>query len=258
MNNSLWMKDYKNLSTVPYPASDLETVPYWLAGILPLAAQLNDSKLLNVSHTYIDAVLSRQQADGWIGPRVGAGRFASMTESPWPRYRMLTVLAMYADLFPDTRTIKAMHGIVHSLGAVLRNTSADSMKFKFSWAQARWFELVENIQWLLDRDPSNNFDDRAQLLSIAATAKATGLDWERWYAQRKCVAPDATQSAWCTGFPNATSCNAQPNCSFVDNRACMAVDTDCFPCRDAKSKGCPFAAEEVRITHNKFFSSAFH
>ena len=27
VNNSLWMKDYKNLSEVPYPQKDLETVP---------------------------------------------------------------------------------------------------------------------------------------------------------------------------------------------------------------------------------------
>lgn len=29
VNNSLWMKDYANLSEVPYPQKDLETVPYW-------------------------------------------------------------------------------------------------------------------------------------------------------------------------------------------------------------------------------------
>eukprot|EP01043_Picozoa_sp_COSAG02_P089585 COSAG02_NODE_26548_length_630_cov_1.630885_1_plen_156_part_01 len=70
VNNSLWMKDYANLSDVPYPQKDLETVPYWLNGLLPLAYQLNDSHLLNVSHEYISAILDRQEPDGWAGPDV--------------------------------------------------------------------------------------------------------------------------------------------------------------------------------------------
>ena len=33
--------------------------------MLPLAYQLNDSHLLNVSHEYISAILDRQEPDGW-------------------------------------------------------------------------------------------------------------------------------------------------------------------------------------------------
>jgi hypothetical protein len=43
------------------------------------SAQLNDSHLINISHTYVDAILSRQQPDGWVGPRFAAGKFADMS-----------------------------------------------------------------------------------------------------------------------------------------------------------------------------------
>jgi hypothetical protein len=68
--------------------------------MLPLAHQLNDSHLLNVSHEYIAAILDRQTPDGWAGPVVG-GQMGQ--RSPWPRYRLLTVLAQYTELFPEVK-----------------------------------------------------------------------------------------------------------------------------------------------------------
>ena len=90
------MKDYANLSEVPYPQKDLETVPYWLNGLLPLAYQLNYSHLLNVSHGYISAILDRQEPDGWAGPDEPDSSCTIGCRSPWPRYRLLTVLARLA------------------------------------------------------------------------------------------------------------------------------------------------------------------
>eukprot|EP01052_Picozoa_sp_SAG31_P040527 SAG31_NODE_5890_length_2272_cov_1.184998_2_plen_190_part_00 len=149
VNNSLWMKDYDNLSNVPYPQKDLETVPYWLNGMLPLAFQLNDSHLLNVSHEYISAILDRQEPGGWAGPAAAESRAC---RSPWPRYRLLTVLASYAELFPaDARTVDAMHRLVHSIVAELENiTATQQLMYADGWAHARWFELSANVQVLLD------------------------------------------------------------------------------------------------------------
>jgi len=55
--------------------------------------------------------------------------------------------------------------------------------------------------------------------------------------------------AHCATYPNASLCNADDACQFVDNLACKAVDTDCFPCRDAESKKCPQAVEEYFCNH---------
>ena len=251
VNNSLWMKDYANLSEVPYPQKDLETVPYWLNGLLPLAYQLNDSHLLNVSHEYISAILDRQKADGWAGPDVPDSSCTIGCRSPWPRYRLLTVLASYAELFPeDPRTVDAMHRLVHSLAAELTNITATKQLMRADpWTHARWFELSANVQELLDTDPTDKFGDRAALFAAMETARNTGLDWATWYTQRECEVPDAASMAHCATYPNASSCNADKGCSFVDNLACKAMDTDCFPCRDAESKECPQAVEEYFCNH---------
>jgi hypothetical protein len=252
VNNSLWMKDYANLSTVPYPQKDLETVPYWLNGILPLAYQLNDTFLLNVSHTYISAILDRQEPDGWCGPDVPNIKCTIGCRSPWPRYRLLTVLASYAELFPEEsqRTIDAMHRLVHSLAHELTTiTAAQQLKFSDPWTHARWFELSANIQVLIDADPSNEFGDRAALFDAMTLARTSGLDWATWYTQRLCTTPPPANVSHCAKFQNASSCNVNPGCQFVDRLSCKALDTDCFPCRDAESKGCPLAAEEYFCNH---------
>ena len=59
------------------------------------ASQLNHTGLLGVADAYVEAVLQRQQPDGWLGPR---NLSDPGTLSPWPRYRMLTALAEYASV----------------------------------------------------------------------------------------------------------------------------------------------------------------
>jgi hypothetical protein len=175
----------------------------------------------------------------------------------------------------DTRTVDAMHRLVHSLATELKNITGSGKQLMRAdpWTHARWFELSANVQVLLDADPTDTFGDRAELfgkstsnhplpavtrafshrlLVFAAameTARSTGLDWATWYTQRECEMPDAASMAHCATFPNATTCNADKACQFVDNLACKAVDTDCFPCRDAESKECPQAVEEYFCNH---------
>ena len=67
--------------------------------------------------------------------------------------------------------------------------------------------------------------------------------------QRECELPSAAAMTHCATYPNASLCNADDGCQFVDNLACKAVDTDCFPCRDAESKKCPQAVEEYFCNH---------
>ena len=45
-----------------------ERVPYWLDGFIPMAWLLDDSELKACADKYINAILSRQQEDGWICP----------------------------------------------------------------------------------------------------------------------------------------------------------------------------------------------
>ena len=45
-----------------------ERVPYWLDGFIPLAYLLRDESMIARVRRYIDAILLRQQEDGWICP----------------------------------------------------------------------------------------------------------------------------------------------------------------------------------------------
>ena len=45
-----------------------ERVPYWLDGFIPLAYLLEDSDMIARADRYINAILDRQQEDGWICP----------------------------------------------------------------------------------------------------------------------------------------------------------------------------------------------
>ena len=216
VNQSQWQNDLPGRIAPFNQAKNLETVPYWLTGVIPLAVQLNDSRLLDVAHDYVTSVLDRQAADGWLGP-VNTSNDATM--SPWPRYRMLSALAMYADAFPAqrSRVIGAMHKSVHALGRHLNASTPDKIKYSYAWAHARWFELVANVQYLVDDDASDAHGDQAQLLGVAGLARERGLDWQGWYTAREC-----------------TSAN----------------DTKCFPCQDTHSKLCAVdAAEEYFCEH---------
>lgn len=49
-------------------------------GIVPLAYLLNDPKLINVVHTWVNYIVQHQEADGWLGPepRTLWGRFPAL------------------------------------------------------------------------------------------------------------------------------------------------------------------------------------
>lgn len=188
-------------------------MPYWLNGLIPLAAQLEHPDLLKVAQRYVGAILDRQSADGWVGPK---NLSDPATLTPWPRYRLLTAMTLYLDVFPAerNRTLAAMHRLVGQIHRqLLHNISSESdMMYKFSWAHARWYEFVANAQFLVDQDPANTFGDRAELFAAMDRARAVGLDWDGWFQSRQC-----------------------------DN----ATDSACFPCRDAKSgRKCAVAAAE--------------
>lgn len=194
----------------PYNQKYLEAVPYWLTGLVPLAAQLNSSKLLGVAHRYVEGILNRQMADGWMGP---LNKSDVGTLSPWPRYRLLSALLQYAQIVSASsaeRVHAAAHRLVHRLHAQL-NATGPGIVNAYPWAHARWHELVFNIHALIDADSMDTYGDRSALLAAADLAERLGLNWTAWYDARLCE--------------NAT-------------------DTRCFPCGDAKSKECAVGAAE--------------
>src|SRR3954447_12753459 len=49
-------------------AEGWERGPYWLDGLIPLAALLEDTRLQALGQHWIDSILASQQPDGWLGP----------------------------------------------------------------------------------------------------------------------------------------------------------------------------------------------
>ena len=45
-----------------------EQVPYWLDGYIPLAYLLEDEKMIATAKRYVDAIIERQEEDGWLCP----------------------------------------------------------------------------------------------------------------------------------------------------------------------------------------------
>ena len=69
-----------------------ERVPYWLDGFIPLAYLLDDEELKKRAKKYVDAIVDRQQKDGWICPCEEEER---ETYDIWPAFLICKVLVLY-------------------------------------------------------------------------------------------------------------------------------------------------------------------
>jgi hypothetical protein len=152
-------------------AEGWERGPYWLDGIVPLAYLLGDERLTGKARRWIDAILSRQQEDGWLGPVQGTSQGTQYPPyDPWPAFVALKALAQYADASGDPRVVPAMLRFLRRLAAQLAEVPL------FLWGQYRWADLALSAHWLYART------GEAWLLELAATAHAQGYDWRGHFA----------------------------------------------------------------------------
>ncbi|MFL6451106.1 MAG: hypothetical protein ACJ746_26020 [Bryobacteraceae bacterium] len=77
-----------------------ERGPYYLDGLLPLAYQLGDKRLIDKAKRWVDWTLDHQRADSQIGPVAN--------EDWWPRMLMLKVLTQYQEATGDPRVVPLM------------------------------------------------------------------------------------------------------------------------------------------------------
>ncbi len=141
-----------------------ERGPYYADGLIALAYLLDDKELINKSMTWVEAFLSHQSQDGWIG-----------TEKPgedkdhWPVFIVMKVLSQYYEVSGDKRVIRAMTRFFRYL-----DQNIDREKL-FSWAKFRWADLVISIQWLYQRTEEDF------LLSLSAKLKEQGYNWQEHF-----------------------------------------------------------------------------
>ncbi|GHV26160.1 hypothetical protein FACS18948_1200 [Clostridia bacterium] len=140
-----------------------ERVPYWLDGFIPLAYLLEDEDLIARAKRYIDAILSRQEEDGWICPCTKEER---RTYDVWACLLILKVLVLYADLSGDGRIEESVYRAAKSMDTHLRNMTL------FNWGSARWYEGLISLYWLYERRPEK------WIIDAALHLRGQGIDYQ--------------------------------------------------------------------------------
>ncbi|KAJ3813548.1 hypothetical protein F5876DRAFT_63075 [Lentinula aff. lateritia] len=151
VNGSIWMEG----GSIEYSEMH-ESAPYWFNGMVALAFQLQDDRLIDQVQKFLDWTLDNQQDDGWLGPEPFVDN-ASEPRLVWPRYLLLLGLVQYAEADPTqtSRIVNAMHkftAAVHDIFA--NNTQGDpSLGFQYDYQYVRWEEMLYSLQWLYDNHP---------------------------------------------------------------------------------------------------------
>jgi hypothetical protein len=66
-------------------------------GIVSLAYQLEDQRLIGQAKSFLDYILDHQQDDGWIGPELPTN--STVPRLVWPRYLVLFGLIVRTSQF---------------------------------------------------------------------------------------------------------------------------------------------------------------
>ena len=139
-----------------------ERGPYFLDGLLPLAWQLDDSKLKATVQRFIDWTLASQQPNGMFGPKVN--------DDWWPRIVMLKVLSQYCELTGDPKVEPFMTAYFkHQLEELPNRPLKD-------WGKFRWQDELLTVIWLYNRTGD------VALLDLMKLLRTQGFDWQRHFA----------------------------------------------------------------------------
>ncbi len=142
-----------------------ERVPYWLDGFIPLAYLLDDKDMIGRAQKYIDAIIERQQPDGWICPCTEEERENYDT---WAIQLITKVLTVYYSCSKDERIPAVIYKTLKNYYELLK-----SGKIKlFRWGEFRWFELFIAMNFI------RGFYDEPWLAELARIIKSQGADYE--------------------------------------------------------------------------------
>ena len=143
-----------------------ERVPYWLDGFVPLAFLLEDDEMIATAKRYIDAILSAQEADGWICPCSKSRRRFYDT---WALQLITKTLKVYYDCSKDERIPDVLYRILKNYYELL---SAGKIRL-FGWAKFRWFETFIALNFLYERY------HEAWMKRLAEILKEQGYDYRK-------------------------------------------------------------------------------
>lgn len=161
--DKIW-PDIKDSAWIGGGAEGWERVPYWLDGFIPLAYLLEDEDMIARADKYINAIIFRQQADGWICP-------CSQEERPkydaWSCFLIGKVLALYCDFTGSKNAEKALYTSLKCLYELMKKGTIEL----FEWGKFRWFECFIPLKWLYDRQKEE------WIISFAKLLRQQGADY---------------------------------------------------------------------------------
>lgn len=148
-----------------------ERVPYWLDGFIPLAYLLENDEMIATVKKYIDAILEKQQSDGWICPCEKEKRAKYDT---WATQLICKVLKVYYDCSNDERIPEVIYKVMKNYYDLLKN---GEIKL-FTWGKYRWFESFISLNFLYEKYKEEWICDLAKII------KKQGFDYntttENW------------------------------------------------------------------------------
>jgi len=138
-----------------------ERGPYYLDGLVPLAYQLNDPRLLAKVKTWIEPILASGKPDGWFGPERNKDR--------WPLAVAMKVLIQYQEATGDPRVIPLLTNYFKYL-----KTAPPDWPDK-EWRGVRAMENVIAAYWLYNRTGDKT------ILEVADSIYNTSFKWTDYF-----------------------------------------------------------------------------
>lgn len=123
------------------PQQSTERFPYWFNGVVPLAHQLNDARLLALVAEYVDVILSRVPASGWLGPDDDVS-----DRQYWNKYKLLLAFSAQYEATGDERIPAAMIAHLREMARRMFSVSLGTL-----WSAGRVEDLVVTVAWLVER-----------------------------------------------------------------------------------------------------------
>ena len=151
---------------------------------MPQAILLRDAAQLAQAEAWINAILERQTAEGWMGPPDAERGDAGMRY--WPQWPIVLSFLAWHDYgkavngTADPRLLASCLAWMHNASGMLAVKPMGR-----DWSGTRWQDFVQAVQAVMDC-PETPASEQAFLQALSATAyeqgTKNGLDWAKYYA----------------------------------------------------------------------------
>ncbi|MBR5152258.1 MAG: glycoside hydrolase family 127 protein [Clostridia bacterium] len=161
--DKVW-KDIKDSAWIGGTSEGWERVPYWLDGFIPLAHLLENEDMIRRAKKYVDAIITRQESDGWICP---CNKDEREEYDTWAIQLITKVLVVYYQCSKDERIPSVVYKVLKNYYELLK-----SKKIKlFNWGKYRWFETFIAINFTYRKYKEE------WLLELAKILRSQGTDY---------------------------------------------------------------------------------